>query len=707
MLGYLPYCHREPLLPDSPLSNCFGADDPPESCLASSTGDQPFLSVFSPPKMSARYYEFGPFRVDPVNHVLLRGGEAVSLKPKVFDTLLVLVENRSRVLDKDELLSRLWPDTIVEESNLTQNVYLLRKALGEESEAGEYIQTMPKRGYRFVATVNEVAPANADVIVEEHSRSRLVIEHADQIDIASRFAADAEQAIHEQALTAGSWQRQASRWRVSAVVIAVCALGLGLAITPSFFWTKNNSIAPARGAPVRSIAVLPFKPVGSDANDAMLGFGMADTLITRLNALQHIIVRPTGAVSKYTANQDPVAAGRELKVDAVLDASTLRVGNRLRVTWRVVRVSDGSSLWAGHVEDQVDDVFAVQDRVSDQVAQALVPQLTGREKDLLAKHYTRNADAYRLYMNGRYLWNKATVEDWKNAIEYFNLAIEKDPNYALAYTGLADAYSSIVADSLVSKAEAIPRAKQAAMTALQLDDTLAEAHVSLGRIRANYDWDWSGAEFEFKRAVELDPNSSIAHREYGFYLAAVGRSDQAIAEAKQGRDLDPLSQLANFYVAWTLISAHRHDEAIEQSQQVLGTFPIARYWMGLGYLGKGRYEEAIAEFEKTLSAPRDHLAAKANLGYAYGVSGRRGQAEKVLAELKELSRQRQASPYFIAIVYAGLGEKNQAFAWLERSYQEHSRPLASGLKVSPTWDDLRSDPRFADLLRRMKLDLIK
>jgi eukaryotic-like serine/threonine-protein kinase len=487
------------------------------------------------------------------------------------------------------------------------------------------------------------------------------------------------------------------------VVLGLVTIVLAAALL-SYFWIVRNSERTETSAAVRSIAVLPFKPLGSDANDAVLGFGMADTLITRLSSLRQIIVRPTGAVSKYTgASQDPVAAGRELNVDAVLEASIQRSGDRVRVTLRLVRVSDGLSLWTQTVDEQVNDTFAVQDRVAEQVARALVPQLTGNEKDLVAKHYTQNPDAYRLYMNGRYLWNKGTVEDWRKAIEYFNLAIEKDPNYALAYTGLADAYLSMVADSLMPKAEAIPKAKQAAMMAFRLDDTLAEGHVSLGRIKAYYDWDWSGAELEFKRAVELDPNSSIAHREYGCYLAAVGRSDQAIAEAKQGRDLDPLSQQANFYVAWTLISAHRHDEAIEQSRQVLETFPVGHFWIGMAYLGKSRYEEAIAEFEKTLSRSRDHITAKASLGYAYGMSGKRAQAEKVLADLEELFKQRKGSPYNIAMIYAGLGKKDQAFAWLEQAYLDHSRPLATGLKVSPTWDKLRSDARFADLLRRMGL----
>ena len=655
--------------------------------------------------MSARYYEFGPFRVDTLNHVLLRHGKAVSLKPKVFDTLLVLVQNRERVLDKDELLSRLWPDTIVEESNLTQNVYLLRKALGEEPEADadEYIETMPKRGYRFVASVLEVGDPGTDVFVEEYSRSHLVIEHQDGIALPPRVAANAEQAIQEKALRAGDREKRASWWKWSAVVLAVSIMGLGLAIALSYVWNKSKSTATGRGAPVRSIAVLPFKPLGSDSGDEQLGFGLADTLITRLSTLQQIKVRPTSSVRKFASpNQDTMAAGRELKVEAVLESSLQRVGDRIRVTLRLLSTSDGSILWADQINERVDDVFAVQDRISEKVAQALLPQLTGEEKKLLAKRYTQNGEAFRFYMNGRYHWSQVNAEGWKRAVEYFNQAITKDPNYALAYTGLADCYTSIVADALLPKAEAIPKATQAAMRALELDNTLAEAHVSLGRIKAYYDWDWSSAEVEFKRAIELDPNSAIAHQEYGGYLAAVGRSDQGIAESIRGRELDPLSALANFSVIWTLMSARRYDEAIEQSQQVVETFPQAHYWTGLGYIGKGQYGKAIAEFEKRLSISSDNMVTKPHLGYAYAMAGRRDQAEKILTELKVL-KQPQVSPYMIAMIYVSLDQKDQAFVWLETAYQEHSRSLW-GLKVNPAWDDLRADPRFGNLLHRIKLD---
>jgi DNA-binding winged helix-turn-helix (wHTH) protein/TolB-like protein/Flp pilus assembly protein TadD len=650
--------------------------------------------------MSTRFYQFGPFQIDKLNHVLMRDRETLPLKPKAFDMLLLLVENRGRVLDKDELLSRLWPDTVVEESNLSQNVYLLRKVLGEKPGGEAYIATMPKRGYRFVASVREVEDADSDSTPDD-SQSPSVIQKQDETSIPPMNSGETDQTRQAAWIP---WQRQSSSVWPILLAVAGLLLVVGIVAGP-YLWTTNKSRSMESGAPIKSIAVLPFKSLGTDPSDDYLGLGMADTLITKLASMNQVVVRETSAVRKFTSvNQDPVAAGRELKVDAVLDASIQRVGDRVRVTLRLVSVRDGSSLWTRIVDEQSNDPFALQDRVAEQVAQALVPRMTGKEKNLLAKHYTENADAYRLYMLGRYHGNRTTVEDWKKAIEYFNAATDKDPNYALAYTGLANMYLSLTADSLIPKAEAIPKAKEAAMTALRLDDTLAEAHVSSGRIKTYYDWDWTGAERAFTRAIELNPNSGDAHREYAAYLTNLGRSEQAIAEAKRARDLDPLTLVTNFQLAWALISARRYDEAIEQSREALTAFPTAHFWIGLAELGKGRYEQAVGEFEKKLSLSKDYdPLTRGHLGYAYGMLGRKKEAENILGELKKLHQEGKASPYYLAIVYVGLRDKDQAFIWLDQAYREHSRPLVSGLKVNPTWETLNSDPRFADLLRRIGL----
>lgn len=649
--------------------------------------------------MATRFYEFGPFRIDKLNHVLLREGQVLPLKPKVFDTLLVLVENRDRVIDKDELLSRLWPDTVVEESNLTQNVYLLRKALGEEPHGEAFIQTMPKRGYRFVAAVTEVEADSSDIRKIAPDSQPVLTSKAYEIQTMEPNVAGV---MGRQVSTTGS--RRIGTWK-----IVLASLG-GTAIVVVSIWFGRMAVNNRRGAvapspQIKSLAVFPFKPLGAEVRDEGLGFGLADTLVTRLSNIRSLVIRPTSSVRRFSSpDQDPVAAGRELKVYAVLDGTMQRSGERIRINLRLIRVSDGVALWNGKVDEHVNDPFAVQDRVAEQVSQALVPHLTGEEQKLLVKRYTGNAEAYRLYTLGRYHWNKSSVEDWKKAVEYFNAAIEKDQNYALAHTGLANSYLSLIADSLLPKEEAIPKAKQAAARALQLDDALPEAHISTGRIKMYYDWDWAGAEHEFKRAIELDPNSGDAHREYAAYLTNIGRSDAAIAEAQLARDLDPLSLATNFQVAWTLIAAHRYDESLQHAQEVLPLFPTAHFWMGMAYLGKRMYAPAIAELEKRLSLSKDYdPQTRAQLAFAYAMSGKKDEARKILAELKQLHRDHRASPYVVAIVYAGLNERDQAFAWLDESYRQRSRPLPSGLKVNPAWDNLRSDPRFGDLLRRMGL----
>ncbi|HEY0762953.1 MAG TPA: winged helix-turn-helix domain-containing protein [Pyrinomonadaceae bacterium] len=633
--------------------------------------------------MSTRYYEFGPFQIDKLNHALLRDGETIPLKPKVFDTLLLLVENHGRVLDKDEMLRRLWPDTVVEESNLSQNVYLLRKALGEDTQGERYIETTPKRGYRFVASVQEVQAGGGDRIRDELPSPELRGEE-----------------MRDRSLL----QTARHRRRPAAVVLVgfIGMLGMGLVL---YTWLTSRSKSPEPNAPIKSIAVLPFKPLGTEDRDESLCFGMADTLVTRLSNIRQLIVRPTSSVRKFTPpNDDALAAGRELKVDAVLDANIHRSGDRIRVTWRLVSVGDGAALSTGIVDKQADDPFALQDAVAADVAQALAPRLTGEEKNLLAKHYTKDPEAYRLYVLGRYHWTRTSEEDLKKALEYFNAAIEKDPTYALAYAGLAYAYISLPADSLFSKAEAIPKAKQAAMTALQLDDSLPEAHVASARIMSFHDWDWAGAEREFKRAIELNANSGDAHREYAGYLTNVGRHEEAIAEAKQARELDPLTQLTNFQVAWALIGARRYDEAIAESNSVIEMFPAAHFWIGIACIGKGLNEKAVQELEARASSAKSRPSVvNATLGYAYGVTGRRDKARQVLADFEELLKEHQTSPYYIAMIYAGLGEKEQAFVWLEQACQERSRPFVNGINVTPVWDGIRSDPRFAHLLQRMGL----
>jgi len=640
--------------------------------------------------MSVRFYEFGPFRIDKLNHTLLRDGKAVPLKPKVFDTLLLLVENRDRVLDKDELISCLWPDTVVEESNLSQNIYLLRKVLGEGANGDVYISTLPKRGYRFVATVNEISDETAAVIPP-------VIPTETNGYIPSGFSPE-QQAIAEKALVPSRFEKRSFSRNVSWVAIILCALGVSLVFTVSYLRNKNRITTPA--SRVQSLAVLPFQPFDPNAGDVTLRFGMADTLITRLNNLNEFQVRPLSTVLMFRwTEQDPLRLGRQLQVDAVLDTSMHKDGDWIRIALQLMRVSDGTILWTTEFEHKADDLPGLEDHLAEQVAQALIPQMTAVQKKLLAKRYTENVEAWQLHMTGRYQLSTMNPADWDKAIEYFQRAIDKDPSYALAHSDLSFALFS---QFELAHTEAMPKARQAAMTALLLDNTLAAAHQSLARIRAYYDWDWTGAEGEFKRAIELNPNSSQARAEYAFYLIAVLRSGEAVEEAKRARELDPTSFQANFSVISALLSAHYYDSAITESRELRGAYWAGDFFIGYAYLAERKYDLAAPKFQSVLAVIKDWPFTNALLGYVYAVSGRQNEARKILAELTNPSQPQQLSPYLVAIVYAGLDDRQQTFAWLERAYHERS-PMLADLRVNPVWDNYRLDPRFTSLLRRIGL----
>ncbi len=495
-----------------------------------------------------------------------------------------------------------------------------------------------------------------------------------------------------------------------AIGIALVILGLLAAYLwpkpPPPFAAKLAESPPVSSAQIKSIAVLPFKPLAVNSRDESLELGMADTLITRLSNLREIVVRPTSAVRKYAGlEQDAVAAGQEQHVDAVLDGSIQRSADKLRVTVRLVKVDDGSQLWGETFNEKFSDIFALQDRVSEKVASALALKLSSGEKELLTKRYTENTEAYQLYLKGRYYWNKRAGDAVKKGIEYFNQAIQKDPNYALAYAGLADSYNILGSNGVIPMKESHPRARVAALKALEIDDNLSEAHTSLAAIIADFYWNWPEAESHFRRALELNPNYPTAHSWYCQYLVRMGRLNEAIQEAKRAQELDPVSLVMNVNLGQTFYWARQYDQAIEQFQKTLEidpNFVPAYLHLGLVYLQKRMYQEAIASFEKGSTLAGHNTDMVGLLGHAYAAAGRKDEALKILNELNELSKQQYVSPFAIALIYVGLGEKNQAFTRLEKAYEE--RVWLMGLmKAEPIFDPLRSDPRFEDLLRRIGL----
>jgi DNA-binding winged helix-turn-helix (wHTH) protein/TolB-like protein/Flp pilus assembly protein TadD len=653
-------------------------------------------------KQPRHFYEFGPFRLDETERLLLRDGETVAITPKAFDMLVVLVQNSGHLLVKEELMKALWSDGFVEEANLSYNVFTLRKALGEGNGGQAYIETIPKRGYRFVANVREVLDEGAaDLLVEERAETGLVGQQEEEErrgDGETRRRGE----ISDIAVS--------SRHRVSRSPFKALAAFALLAVTLALgsLWLMNRPKVPASDSLVKSIAVLPFKPVVADSRNEYLELGMADTLINKLSSLRGIIVRPISAVRKYsTLNQDALAAGRELGVDAVLDASIQWDGeSKIRVAARLLSVRDGSTIWTDKCDKQCSSIFAVQDSIAEQLVGTLALKLTGQESQLVAKRYTESADAYHSYIIGLYYFAKWREEGYEKSIEYFKQAIDKDPNYALAYAGLAEAYGLKAVRGASPAAEVWPKSRVLALRAWEIDPSLAEAHNALGEVSLLYDWDWPTAEKEFKLAIELNPSYGMPHRLYAMCLQMAGRFDEAIAQRKRAIEIDPLDVITNSEAAQTFYLARQYDQAIQQAQMVIEMnpkFADAHGSLGQAYLEERMYDQAIAEFQNAeglaeLQKGDSRPGVSANLGYAYAVSGKTGEAREVLGELKRLSKQRYVSPYSLAVVFTGLGDKDQAFESLKKACEERSNPVRN-VNVDPKLDSLRTDPRYPELLR--------
>jgi Tfp pilus assembly protein PilF len=428
--------------------------------------------------------------------------------------------------------------------------------------------------------------------------------------------------------------------------------------------------------------------------------GMADSLIAVLGNLNGVTVRPISAVRKYTGlDQDALAAGREQRVDAVLEGNIQKTNDEIRVTVRLLRVTDGVQLWSDKFDQKSNDIFLIQDSISQRVAATLANKLSGSERQLLTKHHTQDPAAYQLYLKGRYFLNKSTEQDFRKAIEYFESALQKDPNYAAAYAGVADAYAQLGSFGLVEMKQSYERAKDAIEKALERDDKLAEAHASLGYILTNYYWNWSEAESQFKQAIDLNPNYAMAHNWYSQYLGFMGRPEEALRESKRAQEIDPLSPWTNS--GFISFLARRYDEGIAESQKALELdpqFAAAHMVIGLSYVQKKNYEQAIAELQRA----QDNPDSRALLGYAYGVAGKRTEARHLLEELQQVAKEKYVSPFPVAATYVGLGETDKAFEMLEKAYVERSWAMGM-LKVNPIFDPIRSDRRYVELLRRMNL----
>jgi TolB-like protein/DNA-binding winged helix-turn-helix (wHTH) protein/Flp pilus assembly protein TadD len=668
-------------------------------------------------------YEFGPFRVDALRRLLLREGNQVRLPAKAFEILLVLLEGKGRLVEKDELMRRVWPDAMVEENNLTVNMSALRRSLSESPGQHRYVVTVPGRGYQFVADVRQHGGERARESEAEALANQRVTEVSPEpggwdgeakplspsswdlgsgpAHVAAAQTNGAASDTHT--LSSAEYVGREIKRHKRGVLLLLAAL-LATAIIASYS-VHLRYLAGGGKAGISSIVVLPFANKSDDPNAEYLSDGISDSLINSLSQLPGLKVIARSSSFKYKGKEvDVQEVAQALGVEAVLTGRVLQRGDGLIISVELVDARDKTQMWGEQYDRKMSDLLATQREIAREIVEKLKLKVSG-EENALAKHYTESNEAYQLYLKGRFYWNKRTEEALKKSIEYFNQAIEKDPSFALAYAGLADCY--VVPANRLPPREAMPKAKAAAMRALELDETLAEAHVSLARVLAAYDWDWTSAEKEYKRAIELNPRYATAHQWYGGCLEAMGRSNEAIAERKRAQELDPLSLVINFELGLAFYYARDYDQAIEQFQKTLEldqNFRPAHLFLPAAYEQKRMYGEAIAEFKNAipLKGGGEPSLSKAGLGHVYAVSGKKSEARTVLDELKQLSGREYVPAPSIALIYAGLGEKDHAFAWLDKGYEERSFQM-QWIKIEPRWDSLRSDPRFQDLMRRVGL----
>lgn len=638
-----------------------------------------------------RIYEFDDFRLDAANRVLLRNGEQLPLTPRVFDTLLYLVRHHGVVIEKDDLMSAIWPDSFVHENNLSQNISTLRRLLGESPGVNRYIVTVPGRGYRFAADVRTISGNGEGQEAETEAAA----------GPETRGAAKAAIGISTEPTPHGVQRKSSLRLAILVGLIAVC-----LGVAALYLWRARTK--PTSSEQVRTIAVLPFTPLVLEDHDEALELGMAETLIARLSKLSEVIVRPLSSVRRVVEHeQDPQAAGRELNVQFVLEGSIQRSADRIRVTARLINVEDGTVVRFDPLDERFTNLFAVQDAISHRVVGALELRLNSRDRMALTKRDTENPEAYELYLNGRTHLGKLIPPEVMKSIEFFKQAIDADPAYALAYAGLAEAYHSLPINSDVPPKEAFPQAKVAAEKALAIDESLAQVHASLSMIKSWYDWDWAGAEQEAKRAIALNPNLAESHRAYALLLSAIGSHQEAIAEGTRARELDPLSPIMRTLESLFLYFGGRNDEAREKltkTTEKAPTFWIARLTLARADIRQGKYAEAIAELGQARTFSGGNTQTISMLGYALALAGDRAKAQVVLDELKTLSTLRYVPPYNLALIYNGLGDDDEALFWLERAYAERDVLLAPFIKADPSWSRLRTNPRFAAILKLMNLE---
>jgi DNA-binding winged helix-turn-helix (wHTH) protein/TolB-like protein/Tfp pilus assembly protein PilF len=645
----------------------------------------------------AHLYEFGSFRLDTAKRLLQRlDGTTVPLTPRVFETLLYMVEHHDTVLDKERLMEAVWPDSIVEENNLSQNISTLRHIFGETPDSHRYIVTIPGRGYRFVAEVSDqTANGSATVKAKQGTGPTL--------------AEDGTEAV----TTKGGQQSPGKiRGPFALAVLGVIVLAAAfLAQGPGVSWLRKHKIGSAAPATspgtvaerVHSIAVLPFEPLGQEMDDELLGLGMADAVIGRISHLKRLVVLPTSAVSKYKGPVDnPLAVGRALQVDAILNGTIQRSGDQVRATVQLVHVASGRTIWSEKFDQTFTNIFGIQDSISNNVVRSLALNLTSDERKQLGRHYTTNVAAYDSYLMGLYFWNKRSKEGLEKAIDYFGRAVQQDPNFALAYALMTDCYYLQVYYGYNAASDTIGNAKAAADRALLLDDSVAEAHVARAMVHCLKHEPRPSME-SLRHALELNPNLAMAHLRYGWSLCAFGQLNDAVREMKRAQELDPLSPTNNTALGMMLIFDRQFRNSLEYCYKAAELAPNEapiQENLAIAYALNGMYEQAIERYQRIAELnPENKGNALAWVATMLVSTGRNSEADSMMPEILDLATAGKADPYNVAILCAARGDKEEGFKWLAKAAA--NRQLMSGiLRYDPQLDPLRSDNRFAALLRQ-------
>jgi len=615
-----------------------------------------FLPAMPRANEPSRRLRTGVFEVDLRAGELTKNGRRIPLQEQPFQVLAMLLAKPGELVTREELHEKLWSESVVDfDHGVNKAINKIREALGDSAENPRYVETVARRGYRFVA---DVAPIDAPL----EARPRIT-----------------------------------RLWKASG-------LGLALVLALALAWILySRSLSPPT---IRSLAVLPLENLSSDASQEYFSDGMTDALIADLGQIGALrVISRTSVMPFKRARKSLPAIARELNVEAVVEGTVLRSGDRVRITAQLIQVPHETHLWAHSYEGDLRDALALQNNVARAIAEQIRVTLNRQEAAALAESSPVDPQAYEAYLKGRYFWNKRTGDDLKKAVEHFSHAIEIDPGYASAYSGLADSYA-LMGDweyGALPPQEAFPKAKTAATKALVLDDKLSEAHTSLAFILDLFDWSWASAEQEYRRALALNPGYATAHHWYAWHLMVMGRNDEGIAELRKAESLDPLSLIISADLADALCIARRYDESLSQSRKTIAMdahFVVAHYQMGQALVQLRRFDEAIAEFRRAVELSGHDATVESNLANAYAVSGRKEEARKIARDLEKRQPQNPSTAANIALIHVGLGDNAQAMLWLNRAYQARFNP---SILLRPGFDPLRSDPRFQDLRRRIGL----